>query len=713
MGLTFSSTGRRASACRRKPAYGECKAEVALAGNPNVGKSTLFNNLTGMNQHTGNWPGKTVLTAEGCFTFEGCTYLITDLPGTYSLSAHSPEEETARDFIYLGRDGTPPDICMVVCDAGCLERNMGLVIQTLEISRRVIVCVNLIDEAEKKGIHCDLGLISERLGVPVIGISARKRRDMTTVMQCIKKSLGSPPGSFPIPLVFPDAIEKAISLVETELDNASCHIPYGTRRLSIAMIEHGAECAEPYLPGDNISAMKKTVDRAWELLSSAGYEKSRFSDEIAAATVRRAEEICRGAVTVSERSGGGYSRRDRSIDRLLTGKAAGYPAMLFLLALTFWITIKGANYPSELLSRLFGTLGAMLENFMRYIGAPEWLTGAVVSGIFRVLSWVVAVMLPPMAIFFPLFTLLEDSGYLPRIAYNLDRPFCRCRACGKQALTMCMGLGCNAAGVVGCRIIDSPRERLLAILTNSFMPCNGRFPGMITAITLFAAGGMMSSVLSALMLALVILLGTLMTFLSTALLSKTLLRGEASAFTLELPPYRKPDVGRVIVRSLLDRTLFVLGRSAAIAAPAGLIIWLLANVRPGGVCILAHMADFMDPVGRLMGLDGAILLGFILGLPANEIVLPVTMMIYLSSGTLPELGGNAAIHALLISNGWTIRTAVCFVIFSLMHWPCSTTLLTIKKETGSVRWMALAAILPTLAGSILTIAVNALWLLLS
>ena len=692
-------------------------ASIALVGNPNVGKSTLFNSLTGMNQHTGNWPGKTVLTADGCFSVSGppeSTYIITDLPGTYSLSAHSPEEETARDFICRGRNGTPPELAIVVCDAGCLERNMLLVLQTLEISKRVIVCVNMLEDAHRRGVSIDCGLLSSRLGVPVIGICARNRRGVRPLTDALPAALASPEYFFPVPVKYPPAVETAASVVKKALGTVSDGAGGTSKRwLGLELLERGSNAAREYLPPEaDIRALDRALAEAWDILSSAGYKRETFGDELAAARVMHAEEICRGVI-VSDGHHGGYGTRDRRIDRLLTGRTAGYPAMLILLALVFWITIKGANYPSELLSAFFTRLEGLLMQSADRIGAPEWLSGALILGVFRVLGWVISVMLPPMAIFFPLFTLLEDSGYLPRIAYNLDRPFCRCHACGKQALTMCMGLGCNAAGVVGCRIIDSPRERLLAILTNSFVPCNGRFPSMITVISLFVitGSGIVPSVMSAIMIAAVITLGVFMTFVATGLLSCTLLRGEPSAFTLELPPYRKPQVGRVIVRSMLDRTLFVLGRSAAVAAPAGLIIWLLANLKFGGTSVLSAAAGFIDPAGRLMGLDGAILLGFILGLPANEIVLPITMMVYLAAGTLPELGSGAAIQALLVANGWSARTAVCFVLFSLLHWPCSTTLLTVKKETGSVRWMAVAAILPTLAGFAITIAVNALWTL--
>ena len=306
-----------------------------------------------------------------------------------------------------------------------------------------------------------------------------------------------------------------------------------------------------------------------------------------------------------------------------------------------------------------------------------------------------------MAIFFPLFTLLEDSGFLPRIAYNLDKPFRLCNACGKQALTACMGFGCNAAGVIGCRIIDSPRERLLAIITNSFVPCNGKFSSLILIITLFfvgSAGGMLASALSALALTAVIVFGIAITFFATKLLSQTVLKGIPSSFTLELPPYRKPQFAKTLVRSVFDRTLFVLGRAAAVAAPAGLVIWLAANISIGDLTVLEHCAAFLDPFARLMGLDGVILMAFILGFPANEIVIPIIIMAYSAMGTLPELGGAAEIQALLAANGWSASTAVCFILFSLMHWPCSTTLITVKKETGSLKYTLLAAALPTAMG---------------
>lgn len=709
MGLTKSSVGIRA--IDTGPAIQKLSPDdkvIALAGNPNVGKSTVFNALTGLNQHTGNWPGKTVTNAQGRCTAGGRSYVMVDIPGAYSLMAHSAEEEVARNFICFGE----PDAVVVVCDATCLERNLNLVLQTLEISRRVVVCVNLMDEAERKGIKLDLELLSGRLGVPVVGTTARRKKSLRLLTDCLERVCSAPEPGEPFSVRYPDAIEDAVALLEPLVEEKSAG-RLNSRWLSLRLLDQddslireiNACLGEDFLRDE---ALQSALGEAMALLRERGVENTdQLKDMTVAALIHSAEAICCDAVTC-ERSQ--YAETDRRLDRLLTGRLTGYPVMLALLALIFWLTISGANYPSQLLADGLFRVQDRLTELFEYLNAPDWLHGVLVLGAYRVLAWVVSVMLPPMAVFFPLFTLLEDAGYLPRVAYNLDRPFKRCRACGKQALTMCMGFGCNAAGVVGCRIIDSPRERLLAILTNNFVPCNGRFPTLIALLTMFfvgTAGGGLSPVLSALLLTAAIVLGVGITFAVTKLLSETLLRGVPSSFTLELPPYRKPQIGKVLVRSVFDRTLFVLGRAAAVAAPAGLVIWLMANITAGGVSILAHCAAFLDPFARLMGLDGVILLAFILGFPANEIVIPIIIMAYTAQGSILELDSLAQMKDLFVQNGWTWVTAVSVMLFSLNHWPCSTTLLTIKKETGSLKWTALAAAVPTAVGVALCILFNA------
>lgn len=671
---------------------------VALAGNPNVGKSTVFNGLTGLNQHTGNWPGKTVTNAQGFCETKNHSYVMVDIPGTYSLLAHSAEEEVARNFLCFGE----PDAVIVVCDATCLERNFNLVLQTLELSSRVVVCVNLIDEARRKQIKIDLPLLSRRLGVPVVGTVARNKKSLSILMAALDGTIDGSGQSSALRVRYPSEIEAAIAALEPVV-SLKTNGRLSSRWLSLRLLdpdvslmqEIDAFLGKEFLQDAELQA---ALDAERQKLLVSGIDNNRLKDLLVCSLVQNAEQVCRGAISYESNS---YAASDRKLDRILTSKLTGYPVMLALLALIFFLTITGANYPSQLLSNGLFWVQDRLTDLFTYLHAPDWLHGILVLGMYRVLAWVVAVMLPPMAIFFPLFTLLEDVGYLPRVAYNLDRPFQRCCACGKQALCMCMGFGCNAAGIVGCRIIDSPRERLLAILTNNFVPCNGRFPTLIAILTMFfvgAAGGLFTTLWSAILLTAVIVLGVAVTFGVTKLLSKTLLKGIPSSFTLELPPYRKPQVGKVIVRSILDRTLFVLGRAISVAAPAGIIIWLLANITVGDVSVLRHCADFLDPFGRLMGLDGVILIAFILGFPANEIVIPIAIMAYLAEGSILELDSIAQMKELFVANGWTWITAISTMLFSLMHWPCSTTLLTIKKETGSIKWTALAAALPTVLG---------------
>lgn len=706
MGLTKSSVGVGAVDSDLKiKKQSQSDRVVALAGNPNVGKSTVFNALTGLNQHTGNWPGKTVASAQGFCKSGRHSYVLVDIPGTYSIMAHSAEEEVARNFICFGS----PDAVAVVCDATCLERNLNLVLQILEITPNVIVCVNLMDEAKRKKIKIDLNLLSERLGVPVTGITARSKKSYLSVLKALDGLIDGRIKTRPLKTVYPKEIEDAAALVEPQIKRIAENTA-NSRWLALRLLEGDASLTAEIDSAADGRFLKNpalfcALDEARKKLRAAGIDSGRFKDLIVSSLVSAAEKICDGAVKYEKKQYAGFDRR---ADRLLTGKLTAYPIMLLLLAFIFWLSITGANYPSELLSRFFSFIGGKLSLFLTEAGAPEWLRGAAADGVYRVLTSVVSVMLPPMAIFFPLFTLLEDSGYLPRVAYNLDRPFKRCGACGKQALTLCMGFGCNAAGVVGCRIIDSPRERLLAVLTNNFVPCNGRFPMLISVITMFfisGAGGL-SSLFSVLLLTAAIVLSIAMTFLVTKLLSLTLLKGVPSSFTLELPPYRKPQIGKVIVRSVFDRTLFVLGRAAAVAAPAGLVIWLMANITAGDVTLLEICSDFLDPLGRLMGLDGVILIAFILGFPANEIVVPIIIMAYTATGSITELASLAEMRQLFVSNGWSWITAVCFIIFTLMHWPCSTTLITVKKETGSLKWTALAALLPTAAGILLCIAFN-------
>ncbi len=705
MGLTKQSVGMGAvdSGLEIKKQTPDDKI-IAIAGNPNVGKSTLFNNLTGMNQHTGNWPGKTVTNAQGYCKTREHSYVLVDIPGTYSLMAHSTEEEVARNFICFGGS----DGIVVVCDATCLERNLNLVLQTMEISDRVLVCVNLMDEAARKNITIDLKGLSEKLGVPVAGTIARKKQSLDQLMKQLDDLVEGTQAASPYQVEYSPIIEQAIAMAEPAV-KGRVEGKVNSRWLTLKLLDSDPSLMKElreYLDEDilEVPEISLALSQAREHLAKYGITNEILKDRIVAALVASAEKICRDTVQFHKT---GYNEGDRKLDKILTSRFTGYPVMIGMLAVVFWLTITGANYPSQMLADALFRLQDQLTKAFMAVGAPPWLHGLLILGVYRVLAWVVSVMLPPMAIFFPLFTLLEDSGYLPRIAYNLDKPFKSCHACGKQALTMCMGFGCNAAGIVGCRIIDSPRERLIAMITNNFVPCNGRFPTLIAIISMFfvgVSGGAFDSMLSALLLTLFIVLGVCMTFAVSKVLSMTVLKGIPSSFTLELPPYRRPQIGKVIVRSIFDRTLFVLGRAIAVAAPAGLLIWIMANVQLDGITLLAHFSGFLDPFARLLGMDGVILMAFILGLPANEIVIPIIIMAYMAQGSLLEFDSLAQLRDLLVNNGWTWITAVSTMLFSLMHWPCTTTLLTIRKESGSLKWTVMSFLVPTVCAVVLCLA---------
>lgn len=702
---------------------------VALAGNPNVGKSTIFNSLTGMHQHTGNWTGKTVANATGKSIINDKEFTFVDIPGTYSIMSNSEEEEIARDYICFGN----PDATVIVVDSTCLERNLNLVYQIMEITDNIIVCVNLLDEAKKKKIKIDLKKLEDMLGVPVVGTVARKKQTLENLKNTIYKVCEGEIRPHTKTVIYEQEIEENLEKVVGALDTDSLKNEYSEKRnmatgieveenkiskklyrwIAIKLIDGEEKILKSIQENLELNLeeqeIRQSVIEAKKNLETREITSKNFKDKIVADIMKKAEETSKEVCTFENKN---YRERDLKIDKILTSKIFGIPIMILFLGLIFWITIVGANYPSEWLFSVFNWLQDKLIYFANYIHCPIWLSDMLINGVYKTLTWIVAVMLPPMAIFFPLFTILEDLGYLPRIAFNMDGFFKKACCSGKQMITMCMGFGCNACGVTGCRIIDSPRERLIAILTNNFVPCNGRFPFLITIATIFIAGafaggnGFLASILSTFAVIIVIIFGIFLTLVISKILSKTILKGMPSSMILELPPYRKPQFGKILVRSIFDRTLFVLGRAISVAAPAGLVIWLMANIGINGQSLLSIIANFLNPFAKLMGLDGYILTAFILGIPANEIVLPIILMCYLKSGTLVNIEDIIQIGQILIQNGWTMLTAMNVMLFTILHFPCATTLLTIKKETSSWKWTAISFAIPTVCGIVLCMFTN-------
>lgn len=674
---------------------------LCLAGNPNTGKSSIFNVLTNLKQHTGNWPGKTISNARGEFRINDKEFILVDVPGTYSLFGLSEDEIVARDFICFGKS----DLTLVITAATSLERDLNLVFQILEYSKKVIVVVNLMDEARKKKIEINKLKLIYKLGVPVVFTSAKTKEGIDDLKRMICDVIDNKILYQPIDIKYDDEIENEISKIESQIsDEIISGEIYNKRVFSKRIIDSNTsflESLKKYSKDETYTEFKR-------LNTYSDEYKKEVREKIISINFEHARDISSFCVKKNEDP----TTKDRKIDKILTSKIFGIPIMIGCLALIFYLTIQFANYPSFFIYNFLFSFEDDLLKLFNFINLNEFIRDLIVLGIYRTVAWVTSVMLPPMAIFYSLFTLLEDLGYLPRVAFNMDNRFKKSCAHGKQCLTMCMGFGCNASGVTGCRIIDSPREKLIAIITNTFVPCNGRFPTIIAISTSFFAittNQALNGIIPTIVVTLIICLGVFTTLIVSKLLSKTILKGNASSFTLELPPYRKPNILRVIYTSLIDRTIFLLGRAIKVAAPFGGIIWILANTYIDNNSIIHIISTFLDPISKILGFDGVILLAFILALPANEILLPIIIMSYCLTGKLTNFDTIDNLKTILVDNGWTLLTAINVLLFSLLHWPCSTTLLTIKKETGSLKYTFLSFIIPTVIGILVCITTNILW----
>ena len=599
-----------------------------LLGNPNVGKSTVFNAMTGLKQHTGNWSGKTVDATVGKYTYNGTEYILTDLPGTHSVDSEFSEESVVSGEM---KNAVCGSVTLILADASALKRGVALALEFTEETRGgAVLCVNFCDIAAEKGIEINFRRLSELLGIPVIGITAKRGAD----------------------------IKRLKAMIDGRFDEIAASFSVNSER-------------------------------------TPPEERLIKADKIAGECANVAEDGKRGLTL--------------KIDKILTSGTVGIPVMIIFLGAILWLTIRGANYPSELLSRFFAFLKAYIAVPFAHPSVPWFIRGIIMDGVYDTVTWIIAVMLPPMAIFFPLFTLLEDAGFLPRIAFNLDRCYARCGMSGKQCLTQCMGLGCNAVGVCGCRIMPGEKQRAVAVITNSFIPCNGRFAILISLSAIFV-GGTVPETFGGLvpMLCVLALIGISVaaTWIVSRILTKTIFRDDTRTFALELPEYRRPEIIKTLGVSLITRTLKIVGRALLVSAPTGAAVWLLANITYGGVPVLTHISRFFDPFGRFLGVDGFIILAFILSLPANEITLPILVMGYTAAGTMSDAGGLETLRQIFEANGWTIVTAVNMMLLTLFHWPCATTLMTVYHETKSKSILALSFITPCFVGIVLCLLVK-------
>lgn len=618
------------------PAKTTNSISIVLAGNPNVGKSTIFNRLTGQNQHTGNWAGKTVDIAKGHYAYKDSQINITDLPGAYSMSPNSPEEQVSSEYIV----NSPYDVLVIVVSATSLERNLLFALQILMHTHKAILCLNMIDETEKNNIFIDTDELSLQLGIPVIPISAKKQKHILELNEMI--------------------LDVADEKVAT----------YKLNKL--------------------------------EVIKGAGYSYYEQTEELSSL----AKSIVKYSVKANKSS---YSSVDRALDKIFTSKLYGIPIMVLVFAIVFWLTAYGANYPSQLLSWAFDKLNLFFNILMQRINCPLNITSILSDGILTTTAWVVSVMLPPALIFFPLFALLEESGYLPRVAFNLDRFFKKAGINGKVSLTMLMGFGCNACGVMGCRIIHSKKERFIATVTNSFIPCNGRIPTLISLSGIFFtsfATGMKASILTTCIFMSLLILSVTLTLIVSKIITIFYKDDASSGFIMELPTYKKPQIIKVIIRTIKEKVLFVLSRAVLISIPAGAVIWLSVNLKINNIELITHFSNFINPAAVLLGLDGIILTAFILGFPANEIVIPVILMTYLNTSSLTDYSSTTQLGEILKANGWTTTTAICCCVFCLFHFPCSTTCCTIKRETSGISTTVFSVLIPLLTGTVICMLIN-------
>lgn len=653
---------------------------ILLVGNPNVGKSSIFNILTHSHEHTGNWTGKTVKLARK--NIINTNYTLIDLPGIYSLSSLSDEEIVAKDTLLFEQY----EKIIYVMDSSNIEKNLHLLLQILEINKNIILCLNMVDELDIKGIKINDKKLSEILDIKVIRCSASKNIGIKELIESLDEESKSSYN-----YIYDYNIEKGISDIFEYLTNQ-----FKSRFIALKLLEKDITLVDSIKTKYKLDIIDKDIQNYLMHVNS-----EEISDSVSNLLNNISKNIYNEVVEISK------EKEIGTIDKIFSKKIYALPIMFIIIFGIFFITIVLANYPSELLSLIFNKFEICLVNLSNILKIPSYIYEPIIYGIYRVVSFIVSVMFPPLVIFFFLFTYAEESGILPRLAFNFDKVF-KCSGChGKQALTICSGFGCNACAIVGSRIIDSKRDKLIAILTNSFIPCNGRFPMIIALITMFFTNSNNKLQVS-LYLTLFVILAILISLLTSFILSKTILKGYNGFFILELPDYKKVKFKKVLKNSLIYKSLSILKKAVLVSIPCGIIIYFMTNTTIGNLSLFKIASNFLEPFGKLLGLDGVILLSFFLALPANEIVLPIIIMGYLGSKNVPMISNYLTIKEVLINNSWTYMTALSTILFSIMHFPCGTTLATIKSEVGT-KWMIYSFFIPLVTGILFLFILNLLY----